>query len=484
MLNIECLKAALNSSSNKVAELLIRNHHWKSIFKEADQQQVELVLTNLINNMPDVMELMLDKMYDKQSQIYDFTLIDQPIVKTIKSHPLYQIADSLEDRLLTHHTTQMLIRLKFRNLPRIAFLIDFILYLLYTLTVSFYHLVNEIDLKEINSTNNVSTIRTVYFLFHIDLKVDIHFYNFIFSLLIILTTIHLSKEMFQIANYKPIVYFSSVDNWFQMTTLLLAILSLMPFAHAYQISFGSFSSIFAWISMSLFFQDIQMFGLGRYIVAFRKTIQNSFKFMPFFTMICVGFFFAFKIGEKYKTQQNLHSDEKSIQEYSKLNFLNIIVMMVGDLELPHFDSSSEDKDKFVDIFRLINIYNTLIFLFFVFLMCIIILSLFEGIAVGEIKLILDKAHLEIIASSILYVLNIQNLSYTAYRFMSRKFKRKKEPSFMSFKQMKHKMKISPQKKNLESIKNIDRNCSQMLIILNNLSRKLDHQINQMKIKAK
>lgn len=233
--------------------------------------------------------------------------------------------------------------------------------------------------------------------------------------------------------------------------------------------------------MSLFFQDLQLFSLGRYIVAFRKTIQNSFKFMPFFSMICIGFFFAFKIGEKFNLERDV-DDNIIYGTNSSSNFLRIITMMVGDLEIPGFDStvdSTGTSDTFSDIFRLRNVYNTVIFLFFVFLMCIIILSLFEGIAVGEIKIVLDKANIEIISSSIIYVLKIQIISYTIFRIL---FKKKhKEPLFMSFKEVSHRAKIVTKKKSGESIKNIENNCNQMLIKLNTLSRKLDDQINQMKL---
>ncbi len=65
----------------------------------------------------------------------------------------------------------------------------------------------------------------------------------------------------------------------------------------------------------------------------------------------------------------------------KHNLVKIITMMVGELDS---SSVSETHENYADYFKIENMYNTLIFVSFVFLMCIIILSLFEGIGKQEI----------------------------------------------------------------------------------------------------
>ena len=128
----------------------------------------------------------------------------------------------------------------------------------------------------------------------IDFEIHVSLVMFIYVVLASVVFIHLSKEFFQMITYGVKDYLGSVDNWFQLTALFITIVSLVPWLPSQiQVAIGSFSILFAWICMSLFFQDLELFSLGRYIVAFRKTIQNSFKFMPFFGMICSGFFFSF-----------------------------------------------------------------------------------------------------------------------------------------------------------------------------------------------
>jgi hypothetical protein len=104
--------------------------------------------------------------------------------------------------------------------------------------------------------------------------------------------------------------------------------------------------------------------------------------------------------------------------------------------------------------------NYIIYLLFIILMCTILINLFVGIAVGEIKTVLDEADIQQISMRIMFVLKIQsavnpfqrtciaplfNMSYTKYdtttknafvrlterawRLMAKKFS-SKEPAIM------------------------------------------------------
>ena len=229
--------------------------------------------------------------------------------------------NSDDERLITHHATRKLLELKAKTFPRIAFLLDLFLYIMFTLLCTIYHLISNEKIiylpDEALGHNHMAgneshvikpIVKEIFKLRQLDLEVHVSVVFFIYISLFTVVCIHLSKEFFQMISYNLVNYLSSVDNWFQLTALFITILSLVPgMPHQVQIAIGSFSILFAWICMSLFFQDLELFSLGRYIVAFRKTIQNSFKFMPFFVMICLGFFFSFKVGERMNldTSKNL-----------------------------------------------------------------------------------------------------------------------------------------------------------------------------------
>ncbi len=122
--------------------------------------------------------------------------------------------------------------------------------------------------------NHIRRFTTVYKLHYLQsMNVSPSTVYFIWSCLVIVLVVHMSKELFQMITYGTRNYFSSIDNWFQLTALFITLASLMPYLpHKLQISIGSFSILFAWICMSLFFQDLEFLSLGKYIVAFRYDI--------------------------------------------------------------------------------------------------------------------------------------------------------------------------------------------------------------------
>ena len=155
--------------------------------------------------------------------------------------------------------------------------------------------------------------------------------------------------------------------------------------------------------------------------------------------------------------------------------------MVGELDSPTNIRSEAENNG--DYFEFDNMHNTAIFISFVFLMCIIILSLFEGIAVGEIKDVLDKAHIEIISSNIIYVLKIQSILYAMYRFIVKR----KEPMFMNF--VEHKLEssstnikliIKKTQKNRNVVKKIESDLVSLSANFNAMSRQIGDLTNQIR----
>ena len=477
LMTFSCLDYAIEYNHPYIVEVLFNNKHWEKCINYKDSKELNKLIQNLIEKMPDKMETLLDKCYDNKANMYNFKLIDQKITSNIEEHPLHLIIESDDERLITHHTTRKLLELKSRTFPRIAFLLDLILYILFTGLCTLYHLITpkEAYIFDDLLQNYTNRTETIYEIKQIEFEVHPALVYIIYFCLITVVLIHLSKETFQMISYNLINYFSSVDNWFQLTALIITIISLAPrLDPKVKVAIGSFSILFAWICMSLFFQDMELFSLGRYIVAFRKTIQNSFKFMPFFAMICLGFFFSFKVGERLKEEQNREMNVTSTSS----NFIRILTMMVGELDVGSF---GDNYENFSDYFKLENMYNASIFIFFVFMMCIIVLSLFEGIAVGEVKDVLDKAHIEIISANIVYVLKIQKMSYNLYRF----FNKGKEPTFMNITE--HKINkninmtiIKQKKKNMDAVMRIENSLITLTFNFNTLSRQIAEQTQQIR----
>jgi len=155
-------------------------------------------------------------------------------------------------------------------------------------------------------------------------------------------------------------------------------------------------------------------------------------------------------------------------------------MMVGELDV---SSLTDTYENFSDYFKLENMYNAAIFVFFIFMMCIIVLSLFEGIAVGEVKDVLDKAHIEIISANIVYVLKIQSMAYYVYNL----FKKGETPRFMNVTE--HKLIntkninmtiIKQKKKNMDAMLRIENDLITLSFNFNSLTRQITEQTRQIR----
>jgi hypothetical protein len=76
------------------------------------------------------------------------------------------------------------------------------------------------------------------------------------------------------------------------------------------------------------------------------------------------------------------------------------MMVLGEMD----DMNPDDEYLLSETQQLIN---TVISLLFISLMCVIILNLFIGIAVGEIKTVLYEADIQQISMRIIFVLKVQ-----------------------------------------------------------------------------
>ncbi len=133
--------------------------------------------------------------------------------------------------------------------------------------------------------------------------------------------------------------------------------------------------------------------IGVYVLAFRRTLLNSTKFLPVFLIIYTGFILSFRV----RVDTNL----QYFNSTTSASFLSGITMMMGD-----FQTHRMGVDSTINYF---------LYVAFIGIMSIIILNLFVGIAVGEIKQTLDEADIQQISMRIVYLLKVQD----ALRFFQR-----------------------------------------------------------------
>ena len=91
----------------------------------------------------------LDKSHDPETNKFDFSILDPPC-ESIKKHPLMLLAESGQETLLTHDTTQKLLLLKWRFIPRFLYYSNLAYLLLFMIIFGLY----SVELTDLTFADN------------------------------------------------------------------------------------------------------------------------------------------------------------------------------------------------------------------------------------------------------------------------------------------------------------------------------------------
>lgn len=275
--------------------------------------------------MWEMFKIILDKCIINENE-FDFTMIGKctksqltltnltkenslqtdPPVNSMSKHPLMLIARSGQENLLRHKTTQLLLHLKWRFIPRFAFYFNLIFYLFYMFLFSIYSVnLTEFGSRNMKNASDFSSIKGRPLILDVDFN-NTHLKNgmrntSLFYFLLIFLSMQLSREAFQLVFLDGCVYFMSYQNLIESFTYLMSLISLMSTNYTVQSAYGSVAVLCAFLLFPLYIQKLKMFGL--YVVAFRRTLTNSAKFFPIFLIMFTGFVLSFNMrthfGVKY-----------------------------------------------------------------------------------------------------------------------------------------------------------------------------------------
>ncbi len=175
--------------------------------------------------------------------------------------------------------------------------------------------------------------------------------------LILLISINLFKNLIQIILIDRLSFFNSLENILEIFTYLLALLSIFSESNPIRLNVCSVAVLLSFIVFTFLIQKLRVFGL--YVLAFRRTLQNSTKFFPIFMIIFIGFNLSFRLQTTFADSIK-NSTEGGI-------LLKTFVMTLGELdtELMGFD----DDALYV---------NYSIYFLFIAIVCVILVNLFVG----------------------------------------------------------------------------------------------------------
>ncbi len=241
------------------------------------------------NKMWDGFRIILDKCVLSETE-FDFTKMDINVF-SVEKHPLMFIARSGQEALLKHKTVNVLLRLKWKLLPRFAFYFNILFYLIFLLLLSIYSMELADYGSEWNETDSVirSGNVTLY------LPEDVDFFDLPYStdnwlplfLLILIICLNITKELFQFMVIEGFAYFVSMQNIIELVTYILVLMSILSDHYSEKCSYGSVAVLFAFLVFPLYIQKVKIFGV--YVVAFCRTLKNSnFTFFNFL-ILCIFF---------------------------------------------------------------------------------------------------------------------------------------------------------------------------------------------------
>ena len=337
-----------------------------------------------------------------KEETYDFTKLDPP-TKDIQKHPLMLLAKSGQETLLKHPTVQKLLALKWRFLPRLTFYSNLLFYFFFMTLFSIYsvklsnHINDEPDAKpkivlravkgaaaakDKNADRNGS-LRFDDFEDR-DLE-DVNVQALLSIILLITIGLSLLKNLLQIILIDRFSYFNSFENLFEVVTYILAAASIISTNFMTKLTCSSVGILSSFIVFTFLIQKLRGFGL--YVLAFRRTLHNSAKFFPIFLLVFIGFSLSFRLQTQFAVSN------KSVTEGGLV--IKTLIMVLGGLET---EEMGLDENAMV---------NFIIYFLFISIICVILVNLFVGIAVGEITTVLDEADVQQISMRIIFVLKVQ-----------------------------------------------------------------------------
>ncbi len=281
-----------------------------------------------------------------------------PNCENIQKHPLMLMARSGQETLLKHPSTITLLDLKWRFIPRLAFYSNLFFYLLFLILLSAFSIsLSRIAAKQTNSFRSVTYNESVEDYYEDDEtnnKIDEN--QILRGFLIAACFMNLIKKFLQMLFVDGLAFFSSLQNIGECLSLILALVGTFSSKMETKLNTSSIAVLLTFIVFSFLIQKLKMFGL--YVLAFKRTVQNSTKFFPIFFLIYVGFTLSFNIRTYFGVTYF-----NATAGYSLVRSLS---MALGNLDNEEMGLANP------------FVINYIIYFMFIGLVCIITFNLFVG----------------------------------------------------------------------------------------------------------
>jgi hypothetical protein len=187
-----------------------------------------------------------------------------------------------------------------------------------------------------------------------------------------------------------LLYASSFKHWLLIVNFPLCITVLFLDNNEIKSSLYSLTILFSYF---MFIQKLDKFyGIGPYVAVFGDVIQKSFKLIIIILICLIGFLLSFRNRANYSStdSNNMSYFNSSIE----LDLFKIFTMVIGN---------DDTENMGIDQLKSENLINFVIYGLFIFMIPILFINIFTGIAIDAIEELIENSEANIIIKKIEYV---------------------------------------------------------------------------------
>ncbi len=118
--------------------------------------------------------------------------------------------------------------------------------------------------------------------------------------------------------------------------------------------------------------------IGIYVIAFGRAVKQSLGLLPILSILLAGFSFSFYLRSLVDSDLSYFNSSTPFVAF----ITKPLTLMVGDYQSDKMGVGFEETKPSYSYF-----FNSFIYIMFVYLICILFLNLFTGIAIGELTAI-------------------------------------------------------------------------------------------------
>lgn len=311
-----------------------------------------------------------------------------------KMHPLMLIAMSGQTLLIKNPIVTKLIDLKFRIIPRIVMCMSLMLYMLF---IIFFTINSE---RMISENLNNQTMNTI--------SLGEELLNFYFSGSVFLLILIFIGEILKMIN-KGFNYFRSQKSFFDFLTYTLCFFALIIRDKSTKSSLYAFSLMHLYLIFVLN-QMSRTPSIGKYSVAYRKTLKHFYQLFPIFFVLLLGFMFAFRLRSLYTNTATY------LNESYGFSLIKLMTMVLGEFET--YEMGLGNQVTWSNVVDYFNYYK------FILLLSILLINLTVGVSIGEIKNVLDDSEIKNIKNRITFILKVQDMLMLITKYFFKLFPQK------------------------------------------------------------